>query len=60
MRTARRMASLPPEPHFPLLESGDLPGSDSWLLIDSFGNAQTDDLEPDRFGALSLAPSYDD
>jgi hypothetical protein len=49
-----------PDPSFPLLEAGDLPGADDWSLLESARFDDAGDLDDDRFASVTFAPSFDD
>jgi len=49
-----------PDPSFPLLESGDLPGDDDWSLLETLRFDEAGDLDDDRRATLAVARSFDD
>lgn len=59
MRTIASQRLLP-DPSFPLLEAGDLPGSDDWTLFENLRFNDSSDADDDRFATVTLAPSFDD
>ena len=62
MRThtsSHRRTALP-DPSFPLLEAGDLPGADDWSVIGSLRFDDAGDFDDDRFMSVTVAPSFDD
>jgi hypothetical protein len=59
MRTHVQLRGALPDPTFPLLEAGDLPGADDWSVLETlrFDNADFDD---DHLATVTVAPSFDD
>ena len=49
-----------PNPAFPLLEAGDLPGADDWSVLETLRFDDVGDSEDDRFASVTLATSFDD
>lgn len=55
--------SIPPvaiTPAFPLLEAGDLPGTEDWSVLESLHCDDSLEVDDDRFATLSVASGFDD
>lgn len=52
------MPMQPETPSFPLLESGDLPGTEDWTVLESLHYNDALDYDDDQLATLTVAPSF--
>lgn len=60
MRTHAQLRPTMPDPTFPLLEAGDLPGADDWSVLETLRFDDLGDFDEDRLASVTVAPSFDD
>ena len=60
MRAHPQIQRPMPDPSFPLLEAGDLPGADDWSVLETLRFDDVTDVDDDRFASITVAPSFDD
>lgn len=60
MRTHTPSHGPMPDPTFPLLEAGDLPGADDWSVLETLRFDDGGDFDDDHFASVTVARSFDD